>query len=293
MKTKKTAEDILVLAISFLTLVLFALATLLPFLNVISKAISEDWAVVSGKVGIWPVGFQLDTLKYIITGKEYLNSIVVSVFMTIVGTVLGVLVLAVTAYPLSKRNIFGIKGIMVAFVFTMLFNGGMIPTYLLIKQIHLYNTLWAVILPGTINVFNLMIVKNYYEGLPESMEEAAKVDGASNAYILFKIIMPLSKPVYATIALFFAVYYWNSYVEPMLYINSTNLRPVQLFLRDIVMEQSDASSALGQTMGSRMNVSPEGIRSAAIIAATVPILAMYPFVQKYFVSGITIGSVKG
>ena len=293
MKTKKTAEDILVLAISFLTLVLFALATLLPFLNVISKAISEDWAVVSGKVGIWPVGFQLGTLKYIITGREYLNSLVVSVFMTIVGTVLGVLVLAVTAYPLSKRNIFGIKGIMVAFVFTMLFNGGMIPTYLLIKQIHLYNTLWAVILPGTINVFNLMIVKNYYEGLPESMEEAAKVDGASNAYILFKIIMPLSKPVYATIALFFAVYYWNSYVEPMLYINSTNLRPVQLFLRDIVMEQSDASSALGQTMGSRMDVSPEGIRSAAIIAATVPILAMYPFVQKYFVSGITIGSVKG
>lgn len=293
MKTKKTAEDILILIIAYLTLALFAVSTLLPFLNVVSKAISVDWAVVSGKVGIIPVGFQLDTLKYIITSSEYLRSLLVSVTVTAIGTTLGLLVLGMTAYPLSKRNIFGIRGIMKLFVFTMLFNGGMIPTYLLIKQIHLYNTIWAMILPGMINVFNLMIIKNYYEGLPDSIEESARVDGASNPYILFKIIMPLSKPVYATIALFMAVFYWNNYIEPMLYINSTNLRPVQLYLRDIVLEQSDASSALGQTVGDKMNVSPEGFRAAAIIAATIPILAMYPFVQKYFVSGITIGSVKG
>ncbi len=293
MKTKKTAEDVIMLLIAYSVLAIFALSTLLPFLNVLSKAISEDWAVVSGQVGIFPVGFQLGTMEYIVTSNEYLRSLWVSIVVTAIGTVIGLLVLAITAYPLSKKHVFGVKAIMVAFVFTMLFNGGMIPSYLLIKQIGLYDTIWAMILPGMMNVFNLMIIKNYYEGLPESIEESARVDGASNARILFKIIMPLSKPVYATIALFLAVYYWNNYMEPMLYINDTTLRPVQLYLRDIVLEQSDASSALGQTMGDRMNVSPEGIRSAAIIAATVPILAVYPFVQKYFVSGITIGSVKG
>lgn len=293
MKTKKTVEDIVVLIVAYTALALFAVSTLLPFLNVISKAISEDWAVVSGQVGVWPVGFQLDTMKHIITSAEYLRSLLVSVLVTAIGTSVGLLVLAVTAYPLSKKHVLGIKAIMLIFVFTMLFNGGMIPSYLLIKQIKLYDTIWAMILPGMINVFNLMIIKNYYEGLPDSIEESARVDGASNARILFEIVMPLSKPVYATIALFMAVYYWNNYMEPMLYINNTALRPVQLYLRDIVLAQSDASSALGQTLGSRMNISPEGFRSAAIVAATVPILAIYPFVQKYFVSGITIGSVKG
>lgn len=293
MKTKKTAEDYVVLFIAYTALALFALSTLLPFLNVVSKAVSEDWAVVSGKVGIWPVGFQLGTMQFIVTGMEYLRSMGVSIVVTAIGTVMGLFVLAVTAYPLSKKHVPGIKAVMLVFVFTMLFNGGMIPSYLLIKQIKLYDTIWAMILPGMVNVFNLMIIKNYYEGLPDSIEESARVDGASNARILFKIIMPLAKPVYATITLFVAVYYWNNYMEPMLYINNTALRPVQLYLRDIVLEQSDASSALGQTLGDRMNISPEGIRSAAIVAATVPILAIYPFVQKYFVSGITIGSVKG
>lgn len=293
MKTKRTVEDYVVLFIAYTALALFALSTLLPFLNVVSKAVSEDWAVVSGKVGVWPVGFQLGTMKFIVTSMEYLRSMGVSILVTAIGTVLGLLVLAVTAYPLSKKHVPGIKVIMLAFVFTMLFNGGMIPSYLLIKQIKLYDTIWAMILPGMINVFNLMIIKNYYEGLPDSIEESARVDGASNARILFKIIMPLAKPVYATITLFLAVYYWNNYMEPMLYINNTALQPVQLYLRAIVLEQSDASTALGQTLGDRMNISPEGIRSAAIVAATVPILAIYPFVQKYFVSGITIGSVKG
>lgn len=293
MKTKKTSEDVLVCAFAYTILTLFAVSTLLPFLNVVSKAVSEDWAVISGKVGIWPIGFQLETMKYIITSREYLSSLGVSVFVTAIGTGIGLFVLAITAFPLSKRKLFGIKPIMLLFVFTMLFNGGMIPSYLLIKQIHLYNTVWAMILPSMINVFNLMIIKNYYENLPDSIEESAKIDGATNAYILFKIIMPLSVPVYATIALFMAVFYWNSYIEPMLYINDNSLMPIQIYLRNIVLDQGDSSTILSQTVGDRMNVAPDGLRSASILASTVPILAMYPFVQKYFIKGITIGSVKG
>jgi putative aldouronate transport system permease protein len=289
---KKTLNDWSLDFCVYLVLLLCGLATLLPLANILSKSISDELAVVSGKVGILPVGFQLDTMKYVVSSSQFLHSIGISLLITVVGTVLAILVTAITAYPLSKRHLPGISMIMLLFIFTMMFNGGIIPNYLLMKQLHLINSLWSLMLPALISVFNMLVIKSYYESLPEALEESAKMDGARNFTILFRIILPLSVPVIATIALFYAVYFWNDYFHPMLYINDASLKPLQLYLRDIVLN-ADSSNALNKSTDDLMNTSPEGVRSATVIASIVPMLLVYPYLQKHFVKGVLIGSVKG
>ncbi|MDF2925360.1 MAG: sugar transporter permease [Paenibacillaceae bacterium] len=290
--TKRSAGDWLLDGFVYLFLILMGLAMLLPLANVFSKSVSEEWAIVSGKVGIFPIGFQLDTLRQVVSSDIFIRAFVVSVGVTVVGTVLSILLTAVTAYPLSKRHLPGISFVMVLFVFTMLFNGGMIPNYLLMRNLNLINNLWALILPGMISVFNLLVIKSYYENLPEALEESARIDGAKTYTILFKIILPLSMPVIATISLFYAVGFWNDFFNPMLYINDTSLKTLQLYLRDVVMD-ADTSNAANKSIDDLMNMSPEGIRAATVVASTVPILCVYPFLQKYFIKGVLIGSVKG
>ncbi|MBA2940467.1 carbohydrate ABC transporter permease [Paenibacillus sp. CGMCC 1.16610] len=289
---KKTIGDRSLDFFIYLVLIICGLATLLPLANILSKAISDESAVVSGKVGIIPIGFQLDTMKYVVSSSQFLHSIGISLLITIVGTFLAILITALTAYPLSKRHLPGISFIMLLFIFTMMFNGGIIPNYLLMKQLHLINNLWSIMLPALISVFNMLVIKSYYESLPEALEESAKMDGARNFTILFRIIIPLSVPVIATIALFYAVYFWNDYFHPMLYINDAGLKPLQLYLRDIVMD-ADSSSAMNKSVDDMMNVSPEGIRAATVIASIIPMLLVYPYLQKHFVKGVLIGSVKG
>ncbi|MBM7567822.1 carbohydrate ABC transporter permease [Paenibacillus sacheonensis] len=289
MRGKKTGDYVLD-AFIYIFLTAMGLITLLPFANVFSKSISEEWAIVAGKVGIFPVGFQLDTLRYVATNNQFLHALFISALVTVIGTLASLLITAMTAYPLSKRELPGMGAIIVLFIFTMMFNGGIIPNYLLVRQLHLIDSLGSLVLPALVNVFNLLVIKSYFESLPRSLEESARLDGARNYAILFRIILPLSGPVLATIGLFYAVYYWNDYFNPMLYINSSSLKPLQLYLQDIVMN-ADASSAL--SADDLMNVPAEGVRSATVIASTVPILLVYPFLQKYFIKGVLIGSVKG
>jgi putative aldouronate transport system permease protein len=289
---KKTAGDWTLDFTIYLVLLASGFVTLLPLVNVFSKAVSNESAVISGKVGIFPVGFQLDTMKHVVTSSQFLNSIWISIVVTVVGTLLSILLTALTAYPLSKRRLPGISFIMLLFIFTMLFNGGIIPNYLLMKQLHLINNLWSLMLPALISVFNMLVIKSYYESLPEALEESAKMDGARNFTILFRIVMPLCIPVIATIALFYAVFFWNDYFHPMLYINDPGLKPLQLYLRDIVMD-ADSSSAVNKSADDLMNLTPEGLRSATVIASIVPMLLVYPYLQKHFVKGVLIGSVKG
>jgi putative aldouronate transport system permease protein len=289
---KKTIGDWSLDFFIYLVLLICGLATLLPLANILSKAISDESAVVSGKVGIIPIGFQLDTMKYVVSSSQFLHSIGISLLITIVGTFLAILITALTAYPLSKRHLPGISFLMLLFIFTMMFNGGIIPNYLLMKQLHLINSLWSIMLPALISVFNMLVIKSYYESLPEALEESAKMDGARNFTILFRIIIPLSVPVIATIALFYAVYFWNDYFHPMLYINDAGLKPLQLYLRDIVMD-ADSSNAVNKSVDDMMNASPEGIRAATVIASIIPMLLVYPYLQKHFVKGVLIGSVKG
>lgn len=289
---KRTLGDFLLDIFVYLFLVVLGLLMLLPLASVISKSVSEEWAVVSGKVGILPVGFQLDTLQQVISSSMFIRAFCVSVGIAVVGTLISILMTALTAYPLSKQHLPGISFIMVLFVFTMLFSGGLIPNYLLMRELHLINNLWVLILPGMISVFNLLVIKSYYESLPEALEESARIDGAKTYTILFSIILPLSLPVLATIALFYAVGYWNDYFGPMIYINDTSLKTLQLYLQDVVMDANTANAA-NKSIDDLMNMSPEGIRAATVVASTVPIICVYPFLQKYFIKGVLIGSVKG
>lgn len=290
MHSRKIGDYVLDTVI-YVSLIAMGLSTLVPFVTVLSKSVSEEWAITSGKVNLFPIGFQLDTLQYVVTNNQFLHALLISVLVAVAGTLASLIVTAMTAYPLSKRELPGIGLIIILFVFTMMFNGGIIPSYLLIRQLDLIDNLGSLILPGLISVFNMLVIKSYFESLPQSLEESAKLDGARNYTILFRIILPLSGPVLATIGLFYAVYYWNDYFNPMLYINSTSLKPLQLYLQDIVMNAD--SSSFKMSAEDMMNVPAEGVRAATVIASTIPILLVYPFLQKYFIKGVLIGSVKG
>lgn len=290
-KTKKKiiTESNLVTAFSYLFIGILSLVVLFPLMHVVSKAFSAEWAISSGTVGIFPVDFQTGAIKSILVSKNFLSAFGNSLFVTIAGTVCTLTLTALTAYPLSMRQLPYMKGFLLLFVFTMYFGGGIIPTYLLYHTYGILNTRSVLILPGLINVFHLLIIKNFYEDIPESIVESAKVDGAGNLTIFLKFIVPLSKPVYATIVVFTSVMLWNNYFDPMMYINSPGLQTLPLYLRDMIMKAQDIQAkALLLT-----DISAESITAAAIVAATVPILLVYPFMQRHFVKGMTIGSTKG
>ncbi|MFV0502502.1 MAG: carbohydrate ABC transporter permease [Lachnospirales bacterium] len=282
-------QDIFVSLFAYVFIFLLVIIELVPLLHVIAKAFSAEWAINSGQVGIFPKGFQLSAMETIVNSKSFLTAMGNSLFITIVGTCCTLCITAVTAYPLSQRHLPFMKQILLFFVFTMYFGGGMIPTYLLYNSYNLLDTRIILILPALINVFHLLIMKNFYEDIPESIIESAKVDGAKFFTIFIRFIVPLSKPVYATIVVFTSVMYWNNYFSPMMYINSASKQTLTLYLRDIIsMATNVESKELLLT-----NISTESITAAAIVASTVPILLVYPFMQKHFVKGMTIGSTKG
>jgi putative aldouronate transport system permease protein len=278
---------------NYLLFTLLGIITLVPFLNIIAKSFSSEAAVISGKVNIIPVEFQLGTYKYVLGNSQFLNSFKVSVFITVIGTFLSLIMTVVAAYPLSKQRLRGRSFFTLIYVFTMLFSGGLVPTYILMSNLKLVNKLPILILPSLISVYNLLIIKSYFESIPDSLEESAKLDGASNTTILFKIILPLSLPVFATIALFYAVGYWNNYFTAMIYITNPSLKPMQLYLKEMLYAASDVFLQINnKNIDANMNSTPEAIQAASIITATVPIVIVYPFLQKYFVKGVLIGSVK-
>ncbi|MEF2245959.1 MULTISPECIES: carbohydrate ABC transporter permease [unclassified Paenibacillus] len=275
--------------------ILFSLTTLFPFINLIAKSLSSEAAVLSGRVNLLPVDIQFGTYKYVASNAMFLNALKVSVFITVVGTLLALFMTALAAYPLSKVRLRGRTFFIIMYIFTMLFSGGLIPTYLLMRSIGLVDQLPVLFLPAMISVYNMLIIKSYFENLPDSLEESAKLDGASNLTILWRITIPLSLPVLATIALFYAVQFWNDYFASLIYINSPSLKPLQLYLKELFVTSSDAFLRSGNQINveAAMNASPQSIQAASIILATLPILIVYPFLQKYFVKGVLIGSVKG
>jgi putative aldouronate transport system permease protein len=280
---------------NYIFFIVLGMATIFPFLNLIAKSLSSEAAVVSGMVTLLPIDFNIDTYKFVLGNEQFINSFFVTIFITTIGTLSGLILTIITAYPLSKPRLRGRKTYLLIFVFTMLFNGGLIPTYLVMQKIKLVNSPWVLILPAMISVFNMLIVKNYFESLPESIEESAKMDGASDFTILFKIMLPLSMPVVATITLFFAVAHWNSYFSAMIYITDPGLKPLQLYLKELVTSTMDVlkQSGFNPDVEGAFKVVPEAVQAASIVTATIPILCVYPFLQKHFVKGVLIGSVKG
>ena len=283
-------EDIIVDSLACLIGLIFLLLTGIPFLHVLSKAFSSETALIANRVTIIPSGFQTGTIRHVLTSPMFIHSFLHSVLVTVSGTLLSVIVTAMAGYALSKRTLPWMKGITVIFVFTMWFNGGMVPRYLLMSQLQLTNTFWALILPAAISVYNLLLVKNYCETIPSSLEESAWIDGAGQARTLFTIVIPLSYPVLATITLFMAVSLWNDYYNPMIYITRSSMKTLQVYLRDIIVESQSDTTMISTD---DINLLPEGVRAASIIASTVPILLIYPFLQKYLIKGIMIGAVKG
>ena len=289
--SKNTAFDY----VNMFLLILIGLVTLLPVLQVFSKALSAEGPVVAGKVTFWPIGFQLDTIGYVIGKGEFQDAFWVSVQTTVIGTCAAMFVTVTCAYPLSKPALVGRKPILYLFVFCMLFGAGMVPNYILYRALGLTNTIWALVFPGIFSVGNMFIVKNSFEALPESIEEAALIDGANNIKTMVRIILPMSLPVLATMTLFYAVGYWNNYMSGVLYITRTNLRPLQQYLYGLVREAMNETDAAGNVLDvdASMNLAGESVRAATIVATTVPRLIVYPFLRMYCVKGITIGSVTG
>ncbi|MCY9665491.1 carbohydrate ABC transporter permease [Paenibacillus alginolyticus] len=271
--------------------ILLGLSTIFPFINLIAKSLSSESAVVSGMVTLYPIDFQIGTYKYVASNSLFLNAFMVSITVTLVGSLLALFMTTLAAYPLSKPRLRGRKFFIIMYLFTMLFSGGLIPTYLLMHKLNLIDKLPVLFLPFMINVYNMLIVKSYFESLPDSLEESAKMDGASNMTILVRIILPLSMPVLATIALFYAVTFWNDYFTSLIYINSVEMKPLQLYLKELFVSSTDAF--MRTNVDASLNVSPQSIQAASIILATLPILFVYPFLQKYFVKGVLVGSVKG
>lgn len=286
---KMSLDSKIVVIIAYILVGLLVVIVLVPFLHVIAKAFSSGWAVFSGSVGLWPVDFTTENMHEVLTSRTFHTALKNSLLVTGLGTVSAICFSALVAYPLSQKKLPYRRFWLLFFVFTMYFNGGLIPTYLLYNSYHLLDTRLILFLPHIINTYHLLIIKNYYEELPEAIFESAQIDGASHWTIFTRIVVPLSKPVYATIAVFTSVILWNSYLGPKMYINSSELATIPLYLNDMIRASQDVLSEQAAAAGT----CPEAITSAAIIAATVPILVVYPFMQKYFIKGMTIGSTKG
>lgn len=275
-------------------LALFACATLLPFINILAVSFSSGRAINAGEVSVWPVDFNLDAYVNLIADGQLLVAMKNTVLITVVGTALNMLFTVIAAYPLSKRRLKGRNVMLMGVLFTMLFGGGLIPNFLLINALGLIDSYWGLWLPALISVYNMFVMKSFFEGLPEELEESAAIDGAKDLTILWKIILPLSLPVVAALTLFYAVGWWNSYMNVLIYIKSTD--KVSLMVKLYQMLENVGSQMLNTTNGEgvlQATITPEGIRSASIVIAIVPILCVYPFLQKHFVKGVLMGSVKG
>lgn len=274
-------------------LVLFSALMLYPFITVLAQSFSGAGAIKAGLVNVWPVDFNLDTYRAVaqndIFWRNYRNTVV----YTVVGTTIAMVLTTVFAFVLSKKHLRGRTLLIGIAVFTMFFNGGLIPNYVLISTLGMKNTMWALVLPGAISVFNLLVMKSFFENLPVELEEAAQIDGLGWFGIFCRIVLPLSKAVIATMVLFYSVAIWNDWFPAFLYLDKQELFPVTLFLRNLVAGASSSASEGAAAAGSTTAAISANIQAVTMILTIIPILCVYPFVQRYFVSGMMLGSVKG
>ncbi len=274
---------------NYALLALVAFVTLYPFLYVIFASLSDPIQLMGNSAPLWkPLGFSLAAYKKVFSNPSIYIGYANTIFYVVVGTTVNIIMTCIAAYVLSRKQFMLRRFFTLMFIFTMYFNGGLIPNYLLIKGLHLIDNRLALILPGAISTFNLMIMITGFEGIPKSLEESARIDGAGDWTILFRIIMPLAKPTIMVILLYYAVGHWNAWFNAMIYIRDASKRPLQLFLRDILTRNQMGAMA-GQT-----DIEDVGqtIKYATILVSTAPILCIYPFIQKYFVQGVMIGAVK-
>ncbi len=273
-------------------LVILCIGTIYPFLYVLFASLSDPGELIRTRGLIfYPQGFSLEAYRLVFANPMIMVGYANTLFYVVVGTTINLLMTSFGAYALSRRTIMLKNPIMMLIVFTMFFSGGLIPNYLLVSELGMLNTRWALIIPGAISTYNLIIMRTSFQGIPASLEESAKIDGANDFTILFRIILPLSLPIVSVMILFYGVSHWNAWFNALLYLRDRDLYPLQLVLREILITNSTDSMTTGASDIDKALIS-ETIKYAAIIVATVPVLFLYPFLQKYFVKGVMIGAVK-
>ncbi|QNK55030.1 carbohydrate ABC transporter permease [Paenibacillus sp. PAMC21692] len=279
---------------NYLLMILLCIIMLYPLLNTFAVSISDPVLVGQGKITWYPQGFDFHSYQYIFQDKNILNAYKNTLVFLLIGTSLQLLLTTLFAYPLAISDFIFRKPLAVYVIITMVFSGGLIPQFLLIRDLNMFNSIWAVVLPVAMSAFNIIIFRTFFQDIPKELRESAYLDGANDFGILFRIFIPLSKPLLATFALFGAVMFWNMWFEPMIYLNDNDDHPIQLLLRRMTIETENYTDVGGlQRFLDTYNLNPKNIRMASIIVTILPILFVYPLLQKHFVSGMMIGSVKG
>ncbi len=293
---KRITQDRVVYFINYVMLTALLVIVLYPLIYIISCSFSSGDALMSGKVKLFPVDFTFQSYKAVFAYSDIWTGYLNSIIYTVVGTIISMVLTLLAAYPLSRNDFRGKKFFTMIILFTMMFSGGLVPTYLLIKNLGLIDTMWAVVLPGAVSAYNVIVARTFFSNsIPNELREAAEMDGCSDFRFFLQIVIPLSTPIIAVLSLWVIVSLWNSYFGPMIYLNSHEKYPLQLVLRRILL--------LSQVNLNQSNIDPETIRRnqylsemlkyGTIIVSTLPLMIIYPFVQKYFVKGVMIGSVKG
>lgn len=289
MREYNTKGNIIYKIFVYAILAFVLLICLIPFLYIISLSFSSSEAVVNGEVFLYPKGFNVDSFKEIFKYPNFFRAYGNTIFYTVAGTLISLVMMTLFAYPLSKPKLWGQSFVMKLVIFSMFFSGGLIPNYLLISSLHIVNTRWAILIPFCINQFNLILLINFFKSIPVDLEEAAIIDGLSYFKILIKIILPLSGAGLATISLYTAVFFWNDWFNSLIYLKSTQF-PVMLYLRNIVNGTMNIAGSGSSADGNSLSMS---IKAAVILVSTAPIIMVYPFLQRFFVKGVMVGSVKG
>ncbi|MCR2823870.1 carbohydrate ABC transporter permease [Lederbergia panacisoli] len=296
---KMTTGDRVMSITIYIVLTILAFVTFYPFWNALVISFNSGIDTMKGGITFWPRVFSLDNYEIVFQDSRILNGFFISILRTVIGTATAVMFTAIFAYGMSRKELIGRDYYMIFCVVTMFFSGGLIPTFLLIRGLGLFNTFWVMIIPGLVSVWNMIIFRTFFQGLPAGLEESAKVDGCGYWGTFFRIILPLSGPVIATLSLFTAVYHWNDWFSPSIYISDQKLLPIQTMLQQILSsnimteQMAQADSTAAAHMQKLKSVSTKSLSMATMMVATIPIICVYPFVQKYFVKGVLVGSLKG
>ncbi|ETT68039.1 carbohydrate ABC transporter permease [Paenibacillus sp. FSL H8-0457] len=281
--------------INYAILILVTIIVMYPLLFVLSASFSDPQAVLRGEMLLWPKGVNLNSYAKIFQNQDIISGFTNTLVYTSLGTFINLTMTILAAYPLSRKDFVGRNAIMALLVFTMFFSGGLIPTYLLIKNLGMLNTLWVMIIPNAVSIWNIIIMRTFFQqSIPGELQEAATIDGCSNIKILTRIILPLSMPIIAVTILFYAVGHWNAFFNALLYLSDKDKFPLQLILREILIQgQTNDMVKMSTESAIKQQREVEGIKYAVLVVANIPVLALYPFLQRYFVKGVMIGAIKG
>jgi putative aldouronate transport system permease protein len=291
MKIKKSLGEKVFDVSNVSFLILITIVAMLPIIYIIAGSFSSSNALIHNKVGLWPVEATFDNFKFVVNNSAFWKSGWMTVRIVVIGTFINMVLTMITAYPLSKMNLKGRKFFMLLIIFTMIFHAPIIPVYLLIKNLYLLNSIWALVLPGAISAFNMILCITFFRTVPDDLFDAARVDGMSEYGMVWRIVVPLSMPIVMTLLLFYAVGHWNNYFGPLLFINDRNKQTLQMYLYSLIAN-GDSDSTAGASAEAGITLSPVAIQMATIVLATVPVVLIYPFLQKHFVKGALLGSVK-